>query len=102
MVMVYRVVVVIVVCNVCVIGMTSVRESVEWLFGEVSSKFPFLDCTKMKKLRGSPVEATCFTCYLLYNLYVTCQGSQSMAYFAGADNEPVVDMFVPTMEDFMA
>jgi hypothetical protein len=84
------------------IGMTSVRESVEWLFGEVSSKFPFLDYTKNKKLRKSPIDAIVVTCYLLYNLYVTCMGCQAQAYFAGAANEPVVDIFLPTMEDYMA
>jgi hypothetical protein len=85
-----------------VTGMTSVRESVEWLFGEVSSKFPFLDYSKNKKLRKSPVEAIITTCYLLYNLYVTCMGCEALKFFGGSDNGPVVDVFLPTMEDYMA
>lgn len=76
-------------------GMSSVREPVEWLYGDISSKFPFFDFAKNKKLRQSPVGETYFVCMLLNNCYITMNKCNA------PDNFDNGDLYVPTLEEYM-
>jgi hypothetical protein len=77
--------------------MGSVRESVEWVFGDIQAKFPFIDCLKNMKLRMSPVPQMYVTCMLMYNCFITMNAGQGYSYFSATG----VEVFLPTVEQFM-
>ena len=51
--------------------MSSVRTSVEWLFGLVSNYFKFVDFKEMQKIGMSPVGKVYIVCSILQNAH-TC------------------------------
>ena len=55
--------------------MSSVRVSVEWLFGLVSSYFKFIDFKKMQRIGVSPVAKVYIICSLLQNAHTCLYGN---------------------------
>lgn len=72
-------------------SMSSVRVSVEWLFGDVVNYFKFIDFKKNLKIGLSEVGKMYIVCALLRNA-LTCLYSNSTSLFF--DEEP------PTLQDY--
>ena len=58
-------------------SMSSVRVSVEWLFGDILNYFKFLDFKKNLKIGLSSVGKTCVVCALLQNALTCLYGNQT-------------------------
>ena len=56
-------------------AMSSVRTSVEWLFGLVSNYFKFVDFKKMKMIGMSPVGKVYIACSILQNAHTCLYGN---------------------------
>ncbi|XP_064643071.1 uncharacterized protein LOC135497238 [Lineus longissimus] len=73
--------------------MSSVRQSVEWQFGEIVGIFAFLDYEKNLKLYLQPVGKLYVVGALLTNCHTCIKGSQTGIYFG---------VEAPTLEDYLA
>ena len=54
--------------------MSSVRTSVEWLFGLVSNYFKFVDFKKMQRIGMSPIGKVYIVCSFLQNAHTCLYG----------------------------
>ena len=72
-------------------AMSSVRVSVEWLYGEVINSFKFLDYKKNLKIELSNVGKMYIVCALLRNAITCLYGNQVSLFF---EHEP------PTLEEY--
>ena len=72
--------------------MSSVRVSVEWLFGEVITYFKFLDFKKNLKIQLSAVGEMYIACTLLKNARNCLYGSNTSEFFQ-IDPPNIVDYF---------
>ena len=61
--------------------MSSVRISVEWLFGDVINYFKFLDCKKNFKIGMSGIGKMCIVCALLHNAHTCLYGNKTSSFF---------------------
>lgn len=73
-------------------GMSSVREAVEWSYGEVKQLFPFLREKEKMKLTNMPISDIFFTCLLLRNCYNCLYESKTSLHF---------NCSPPTLEEYM-
>ena len=73
-------------------SMSSVRTSVEWLFGDLINYFKFLDYKKNLKIGLSHVGKMYIVCALLQNA-LTCLYRNSTADYFGLDPPSLVDYF---------
>ena len=73
-------------------SMSSVRTSVEWLFGDLINYFKFLDYKKNLKIGLSHVGKMYIVCALLRNA-LTCFYRSTTADFFGLDPPSLVDYF---------
>ena len=62
-------------------SMSSVRVSVEWLFGDILNYFKFLDFKKSLKIGLSSVGKTYVVCALLRNALTCLYGNQTADFF---------------------
>lgn len=62
-------------------AMSSVRVSVEWIFGDIANYFKFLDFKKNLKVQLSAVGKMYIVCTLLYNARCCLYGSMTSEYF---------------------
>ena len=62
-------------------SMSSVRVSVEWLFGDILNYFKFLDFKKNLKIGLSSVGKTYVVCALLRNALTCLYGNQTADFF---------------------
>ena len=62
-------------------SMSSVRVSVEWLFGDILNYFKFLDFKKNLKISLSSVGKTYVVCALLQNALTCLYGNQTSDFF---------------------
>jgi len=62
--------------------MSSVRVTVEWLFGNIVNDFKFLDFKKNLKIGMSSVEKMYLVCALLHNAIICSYGNSTSEYFA--------------------
>ena len=72
-------------------SMSSVRVSVEWLFGYVVNTFKFVDFKKNVKIGLSPIAKTCRVSAILSNAHACLYGNTTSNFF---DIEP------PTLEEY--
>ena len=72
-------------------AMSSLRVSVEWLYGEIINSFKFLDFKKNLKLELSSVGKMYVVCALLRNALTCLYGNQLSLYF---EHNP------PTLEEY--
>lgn len=72
-------------------AMSSVRVSVEWLFGDIINSFKFLDFKKNLKIGLSSVGKMYVVCALLRNAITCLYGNQTSLFF---ELEP------PTLEEY--
>ena len=72
-------------------SMSSVRVSVEWLFGDILNYFKFLDFKKNLKIGLSSVGKTYVVCALLRNALTCLYGNQTSDFF---ELEP------PSLQDY--
>jgi hypothetical protein len=61
--------------------MSKVRESVEWLFKEVITKWPFLDFRASMKIFQMPVAKYFTVAAFLTNIHCCIHGSETASYF---------------------
>ena len=61
--------------------MSSVRISVEWLFGDVTNYFKFLDCKKNFKIGMSSIDRMCIVCALVHNAHTCLYGNKTSSFF---------------------
>ena len=61
--------------------MSSVRISVEWLFGDIVNYFAFLDFKKKHKLFQAPIGKMYLVCALLTNARTCLYGNITSEYF---------------------
>ena len=73
-------------------SMSSVRTSVEWLFGDLINYFKFLDYKKNLKIGLSHVGKMYIVCALLWNA-LTCLYRNTTADYFGLDPPPLIDYF---------
>ena len=73
--------------------MSSVRISVEWLFGDVINYFKFLDFKKNLKIGMSSIGKMYIVCALLHNARTCLYGNETSSFF---ELEP------PTLEEYFA
>jgi len=73
--------------------MSSVRVSVEWLFGDIVEYFKFVDFKKNLKIGLSTVGRMYIVCALLRNALTCLYGNTTSLFF---DLEP------PTLEEYFA
>ena len=73
-------------------SMSSVRTSVEWLFGDLINYFKFLDYKKNLKIGLSHVGKMYIVCALLRNA-LTCLYRNTTADYFGLDPPPLIDYF---------
>ena len=73
-------------------GMSAVRTSVEWLFGDIINYFKFLDFKKNLKVGLSSVGKMYVVCALLRNALTCLYGNQTSEYF-GLDPPSLQDYF---------
>lgn len=71
--------------------MSAVRESVEWLFGDIVNYFTFMDFHKNLKIGLSSVGKMYIVSALLRNAHTCCNGNQSSEYF---------NLELPTLEEY--
>lgn len=62
-------------------SMSEVRVSVEWIFGDITNYFKFLDFKKNLKIGLSAVGKMYITCALLHNAHTCLYGSTTSTYF---------------------
>ena len=74
-------------------SMSSVRISVEWLFGDVINYFKFLDFKKNLKIGMSSIGKMYIVCALLHNARTCLYGNETSSFF---ELEP------PTLEEYFA
>ena len=74
-------------------SMSSVRISVEWLFGDIINYFKFLDFKKNLKIGMSSIGKMAIACALLHNAHTRLYGSKNSKCF---ELEP------PTLEEYFA
>lgn len=72
-------------------SMSAVRIAVEWVFGDISSYFRFLDFKKNLKMGLSPVGTMYSACALLRNGLTCFYGSTTSSYF---------DVPPPTIQEY--
>ena len=72
--------------------MSSVRVTVEWLFGNISNDFKFLDFKKNLKIGMSSVGKMYLVCALLHNA-ITCLYGNSTSEFFGLNPPSLQDYF---------
>ena len=72
-------------------SMSSVRVSVEWLFGDVANYFKFIDYKKNLKIGLSQVGKMYIVCALLRNA-LACLYSNTTAEFFGLDPPALVEL----------
>lgn len=63
-------------------AMSSTRISVEWLFGDITNYFKFLDFKKGQKIGMSSIGKMYVVCALLRNALTCLYGNQTSDYFA--------------------
>ena len=73
--------------------MSSVRVSVEWVFGEILQYFAFVDYKKNQKIALSEVGAMYTTCALLRNAMTCLYGSSTSSFF---------ELDPPSLEEYFA
>ena len=73
-------------------SMSSVRTSVEWLFGDIVNYFKFIDYKKNLKIGLSHVGKMYIVCALLWNA-LTCLYSNTTADYFGLQPPSLVDYF---------
>ena len=61
--------------------MSSVRESIEWHYGETNQYFPFVDCKNKNFILQSPVRETYITALFFRNCLVCLHGNKTSTYF---------------------
>ena len=74
-------------------SMSSVRISMEWLFGDVINYFKFLDFKKNLKIGMSSIGKMYIVCALLHNARTCLYGNETSSFF---ELEP------PTLEEYFA
>ena len=62
-------------------AMSEVRVSVEWLFGQITNYFKFIDFKKLQKIGLSPVGKIYIVCALLQNAHTCLYGNMVSEYF---------------------
>ena len=62
-------------------SMSTVRESVEWLFNDIATYFKFIDFKKNLKIGLSSVDKMCVVCALLRNALTCLYGNQTSRFF---------------------
>ena len=72
-------------------SMSKVRTAVEWVFGDITSYFAFLDFKRNLKIGLSPVATMYSVCALLRNALTCFYGSSTGTYF---------DLQPPTIQDY--
>ena len=72
-------------------SMSKVRVEVEWVFGDISKFFSFLDFKRNLKIGLSPVGKMYIVCSLLTNSRTCLYGSMSSSYF---------DLAPPTIQEY--
>ena len=72
-------------------SMSSVREGVEWVFGDIITYFSFLDFKKNLKIGLSPIGKMYSVCALLRNAHTCLYGSTTTSYFG---------LQPPTLQDY--
>ena len=72
-------------------AMSSVRLSVEWLFGDVANYFRFVDFKKNLKIGMSSVGKTYLVCALLHNSLTCLYGNKTSQFF---------NLDPPTLEEY--
>ena len=73
-------------------SMSQVRVAVEWVFGDITNYFAFLDFKKNLKIGLSPVGKMYIVCSLLRNAH-TCLYHSSTSEFFGIDPPAIKDYF---------
>ena len=73
-------------------SMSSVRVSVEWLFGDILNYFKFLDFKKNLKIGLSSIGKTYVVCALLRNALTCLYGNQTADFFE-LDSPSLQDYF---------
>ena len=73
-------------------GMSSVRVSVEWLFGDVINYFKFLDFKKNLKIRLSQVGKMYIVCAILRNA-LTCMYKNTTSQFFELEPPTIQEYF---------
>ena len=74
-------------------AMSSVRVSVEWVFGEILQYFAFVDYKKNQKIALSEVGTMYTTCAILRNAMTCLYGSSTIAFF---------ELDPPSLEEYFA
>ena len=72
-------------------SMSTVRTAVEWVFGDITSYFAFLDFKKNLKIGLSPIGKMYAVCALLRNAATFLYGSSTGSYF---------DVQPPTLQEY--
>ena len=72
-------------------SMSTVRTAVEWVFGDITSYFAFLDFKKNLKIGLSPIGKMYAVCALLRNAVTCLYGSSTGSYF---------DVQPPTLQEY--
>ena len=72
-------------------SMSAVRTAVEWVFGDITTYFAFLDFKKNLKIGLSPVGKMYSVCALLRNALTCLYGSNTSSFF---------DLQPPTLQDY--
>ena len=74
-------------------SMSTVRSSVEWIFGDIVNYFKFLDFKKNLKIGLSAVGKMYVTCALMQNARSILYGSVTSEYF-GLDAPSLEEYFI--------
>ena len=72
-------------------SMSSVRTAVEWVFGDITNYFSFLDFKRNLKIGLSPVGSMYSACAILRNAYTCLYASNTGTYF---------DISAPTIQEY--
>ena len=72
-------------------AMSEVRVSVEWIFGNITNYFKFIDFKKQMKVNLSPVGKIYFVCALLHNAHTCLHGNEVSDFF---------QLKPPSLEDY--
>lgn len=72
-------------------SMSSVRVGVEWVFGDITNFFTFLDFKRNLKVGLSPIGTMYSVCGLLRNAYTCLYGSNTGTFF---------DVPAPTIQEY--
>ena len=73
--------------------MSSVRESVEWLFGDIVNYFKFIDFKKNLKIGLSSIGKMYIVCAILRNALTCLYGNETSTFF---------ELDPPTLHDYFA